>query len=308
MTTLTAPDAPSQTRIWGLFSPNGLLMAAALALAFLVLFFRWFVQQGEMSAKHIEDWGHAYFIPLISGYVVWKRRDEIAATPLVTFWPGLIPLFLGLFCYLFFLVGVPNHMLSGGAMLLTLFGVVLTICGTAMMRLLFLPLAYLAFGVTISDAIMNSVTFQLQLISSKGAYVILSLIGAVANFTVDQQGNVLTITDGSGVAHKMNVAEACSGIRMVVAFIALAGAVAMLGATEWWKRLALLALSVPVSVIMNIVRVTVLGILTLFDANLATGEAHTLIGTILLVPALLLFMFVNWALNKIVKPQAGGAA
>lgn len=280
-----------------------------LAFAFLAYFYRWFLQQGLMSSKNIDDWGHAFVIPLISGYVIWRRREQIAQTPIRTFWPGMIAVAVGLYCYLFFLVGLPNHMLAGGAMLLTLFGLVLTVGGTRLMREIFLPLAFLAFGITISESIMILVTFELQQISSSGAYLVLSLLGAVMNFTVEISGNILTIIDAKGELHEMNVAEACSGIRMVVAFIALSGAVAMLSCREWWKRFSLLALSVPVSVVMNVIRVTILGLLTLVDANLAEGEAHTLIGTLLLVPALGLFILVSWALNTIVKPESseGGA-
>ena len=50
---------------------------------------------------------------------------------------------------------------------------------------------------------------------------------------------------------------------------------------------------------MNIVRVAVLGLATLGDADLAQGEAHTLIGTLLLIPGLGLFLAVGWALEKI---------
>ncbi|MBX3363837.1 MAG: exosortase/archaeosortase family protein [Phycisphaeraceae bacterium] len=306
--TISAATASTPARIGGLFTREGLWATALLATAFAAYFYRWFLQQGLMSSKNIDDWGHAFVIPLISGYVLWKRRDEIVRTPIETFWPGMIAVCLGLYCYLFFLVGVPNHMLAGGAMLLCLFGLVLTVCGTRMMRHIFLPLAFLAFGVTISESIMILVTFKLQQISSSGAFLVLSLLGGVMGFAVDISGNVLTVIEASGERHEMNVAEACSGIRMVVAFIALSGAVAMLSCREWWKRLSLLALSVPVSVVMNVIRVTVLGLLTLVDANLAEGEAHTLIGTLLLIPALGLFVLVSWVLNTIVKPQAEGGA
>ncbi len=59
---------------------------------------------------------------------------------------------------------------------------------------------------------------------------------------------------------------------------------------------------------MNAVRVTVLGLLTLVNPDLAAGEAHTLIGTLLLVPALLLYMGVVWVMNRLVRePSEGGA-
>lgn len=295
-------DAPAP-RIWGLFSRAGLFTTSLLTLAFVGLYFRWFLTQGEMSSKKIEDWGHAFVIPLISGYVIWLRREAIARCPIRPFWPGLIPLLLGAYAYFFFLVGVPNHMLAGGAMLLTLFGAVACVGGAALLRHVFAPIAYLGFAVTISERIMTDVTFKLQIISSDGAFVLLSLLGAMFGFGTEISGNVLTVTTSTGVEHAMNVAEACSGIRMVVAFVALSGAVALIGCNEWWKRSALLLISVPVAVLMNVIRVTVLGVLTLKDPRLAEGQAHMLIGVLLLVPSLLLFMGVLWALNRVVKPE-----
>jgi hypothetical protein len=58
---------------------------------------------------------------------------------------------------------------------------------------------------------------------------------------------------------------------------------------------------------MNIVRVAVLGVLTLIDPNLAAGDAHTIIGTILLVPSLGLFLGIVWALNRVVREDEPAA-
>lgn len=290
----------------GLFTPGGAMMGGVIALALVALFYRWIAQQNAFSSTKIEDWGHAYVIPFISGYMVWLRKEELARILPAVFWPGLIPIFLGLVCYAFFTLLLPNHMLGGAAFVLTVFGVVLTLLGTATMRILFLPIAYLVFAITLSEQIMNELTFRLQLIASEGAYVILSLGSAVFPYGVNLKGNQLEILVG-GESRMMNVAEACSGMRMVVAFVALAGAVALLGAREWWQRLALLLLAVPIAVFMNIVRVGVLGFVTMYDPDLATGDSHTLIGTLLLLPALGLYMLIAWVLNRIVATDGAKA-
>lgn len=95
---------------------------------------------------------------------------------------------------------------------------------------------------------------------------------------------------------------------MLIAFFALAAAVALLSCREWWQRVAVVLLAGPVAVLMNVVRVAVLGILTLIDPNLASGDAHTLIGTILLVPSLFLFLGMVWALNRTVREPPGAAS
>jgi len=303
-------DAPAgssgaEGRILGLFTPWGAGVTLAVAGGIVALFYRWLLKQHEFSANNLEDWGHAYLIPLISGYMVWQHREEIARERFGVFWPGVLPLVLGIATYVYFNIFVPNHMLSGGAFVLTLLGVVMTLLGPRSMRYFFLPVAFLTLGVTISTKIMLTLTFALQLVASEGAHVVLVALSPLLGYETELAGNTITMVDASGNEHPMNVAEACSGMRMVIAFIALAAAVALLGSQAWWQRVAVVLLAVPVAVIMNVFRVAVLGLLTLVDADLAAGDAHTMIGTLLLIPSLGVFMGVIWALNRIFRE--GGA-
>lgn len=297
-------NAPREERILGVFTPAGMAIASVLGLAFVALFFRWFLTQHELSLDKPSDWGHSYLVPLISGYLIWQKRAELARASISPFWPGLAPFLLGIVAYFFCVVGVRNHMLQGFSIILALFGLVLLQLGPAAMRTLFLPIAFLGFAVTISEMIMIELTFRLQLVASTGAWIVLSALGFVSGFSCDQNGNVLQIITSSGTVTPLNVAEACSGMRMVIAFIALAGAAALLGCRFWWQRAALMLLAVPVAIVVNVGRVAILGLLTLADPNLAAGQAHTLIGTLLLVPGLLLFMLVVWILNRVVEDRA----
>lgn len=303
-----APPAPSllppTERVLGLFTPEGAVMFVVLAAVFFGLFFRWFVVQHLLSAKSIEDWGHAYAIPLISGYLIWQARDKLAAARVSPFWPALPVVLLGIMSYFLCVVGIRNHMLQGFSIILTLFGLVLLMLGTRPMRYLFIPISLLVFGVTVSDIIMLKLTFPLQLIASQGAFLILSVVGAVAGFSADVAGNSITVIKPSGVEIPLNVAAACSGMRMVVAFFALAAITGILSCRRWWQRTALVLLAAPVAILINIFRVAVLGLFSLADVNLAAGEAHTLIGTLLLIPGLGLFLLLVWVLKKSVGDDA----
>lgn len=282
----------------GVYALGGLLV-----LALVALFYRWMWKQGVLSVQLIEDWGHALAIPLISGWMVWTQRKQIARTPIKVFWPGLAPMLLGMVCYLFFVVGVPNHMLQGFSIVLTVFGIVLLLLGAKMMRHLFLPIAYLVFAVTLAERIMIEVTFQLKLIASYGAWVLLSATGPLFGYSVRLEGATIEMIRFNGTIFPMNVADACSGMRMVVAFVALGAAVALLGSQRWWQRTAVLLLTVPVAVLMNVLRVAILGWLGFYNPKLAEGEAHTVIGTILLLPSLLFFMLLVWALGRLVDDE-----
>ncbi len=282
------PAAPTlSTQMW--------FKLGLIAAAFVGLFHVWLGRQALHSYEAMEDWGHAFVVPLLSGYIIWQNRQELLAKPPTTFWPGLAPLVLGIVCYFFFIVGLPNHMFMGFSLILTLSGVCLLLLGPRMFGLLFLPLAYLVFSVSISEQVMIKLTFVLQQVAAQGAWLVLRIIsGLGSGFFVDIDGNTLTVA-----GRPLNVAEACSGMRMVVAFMALAGAVGLLSTKVWWQRIALLLLATPVAVFNNVLRVATLGLLSMWKPELAAGDAHMLIGTALLVLGLGMFMGIQWALKKI---------
>lgn len=294
---------------WPGLTPPVIGGVVLLVLAYAALFYRWFERQGLLSWSGLEDWGHAFVIPLISAFFVWKNRERIAAATPRAFWPGLAPLLLGVMSYFYGVVAIQNHMIEGFAVLLSLFGLLLFLLGPGVMRWLFIPVAYLVFGITLAEKIMIEVTFRLQLLASEGAWVMLGTIGALFDFTVDLNGNTLVIFQGDREI-PLNVAEACSGMRMVVAFFALSVWVALTWCRAWWQRIMLLLLAGPVAIFMNMIRVAVLGLLSLYNPDLAAGQAHTLIGTLLLIPSLGVYLGMAWVLNKIVEgePKQAGPA
>lgn len=306
MVSVTA--ARSNTALWPRLTPGVGVGVVLLVAAFFGLFFRWFERQTLLSYNGLEDWGHAFVIPVISAFFIWRNRERLKAEAPVVFWPGLAPFLLGIMSYFYAVVAIQSHMVEGFAVLLTLFGLVLLMLGPGVMRWLFIPIGYLIFGITLAEMIMITVTFQLQLLASQGAWVILGVIGSVADFTIDLDGNTLMLYhDGETIP--LNVAEACSGMRMVVAFYALSVWVALTWCGQWWQRIALFLCAGPVAVLMNMIRVAVLGLLSIWDTDLAAGQAHTLIGTLLLIPSLGLYLGIAWALNRVVSAEpAGGEA
>lgn len=298
---LRAGGPPEEAKVGGLLTPPQVFLSALLTIGIAFLFWHWLLRQHWMSLRAPSDWGHAYVIPFISLYLLWRERDRVVRTPTSTFWPGVLPFLLGIGAYFVSVVVIKNHMIQGLSIVLTIAGLALWLTGPKMFRLLFLPIAYLVFAITISEMIMIKITFQLQLIASQGAGFMLGMLGPLMGFAVEVDGNTLHVTPKGGASIPLNVAEACSGMRMVIAFIALAGAVALISAKYWWQRVAVIALALPVAIFMNVIRVAVLGIASTFDGELAKGDAHMMIGTLLLLPGLLLFLGIVWALAKIVE-------
>lgn len=287
-----------------LLDTSTLLRIALLLGAGVWLFWTWLVTQNHYSHTS-GDWSHAYVVPVISAWLLWQHRARLDRLPTVTFWPGLIPIVTGIWSYLFFAVGVPNHLGQGLSMTLTIFGLCLLLLGPRWMTYLFFPIAYLAFAITIPEKIMNHATWPLQHVAAKGGWVALNTIGV----KTDIAGNQLTVFDSSTLqSHPLNVAEACSGMRMLIAFTALGAAVALAATKMWWKRVVLIGLAGPLAVLLNVVRIMVLGVASLYNQNLSAGEAHTFIGTLLLIPGFFAYMGILVALNKAVPETAEGSA
>ena len=169
---------------------------------------------------------------------------------------------------------------------------------------LWFPLLYLfVFGQSISERLMQIVTFKLQDLTARGAAPTLMLLG----LDVQREGNTITVFK-DGVPNPLNIAEACSGMRMLMAFLALGVAMAYTGLKHWWQRVILVVMGVPTAIVVNIVRVVTLALLALVDADFAAGDFHSFIGLVWLVPAFLIYLGIMWIVRHIVTEEGPAAS
>lgn len=290
-------------------SPTAAKIAGAvLVCAFIVTFWDFFLRQARFAYTQPSDWGHTVVIPFISGYFVWTMRAKLTARPFQPAWSGLAVLLLGVMIYMVSAFGpqtLQHHNLQGFGVGVTAFGVLAMIFGWSAMRWLWFPWAYwVVFGQTISERALSTVTERMQDWSAIGADALLNL----CTIDTERVGNVLTIHLSNGKAVPLNVAEACSGMRMLVAFMALGVAMAYMGLPRWWQRALLVALGFPISLVVNVLRVASLGGLALVDANFTAGEFHEIVGLVWLVPAFLLFLGTMWVIRNMLVDEPTPAA
>ncbi len=275
------------------------ISAAVISALIFWLFWHFFAAQFRHAVEHQADWGHTLVIPFIAGYLVYINRERLLAKPFKTRWIGLVPIVLGAAWYMFCWLGpmaVRHHNLQGAGLTLTLFGIALLFCGFRAMLYLSFPLLYMCvFGQTVSQKLMNYVTFPMQDITARGSFYLLNFI----TIDTDRTGNILYIWSG-GEAKPLNIAEACSGMRMLMAFMALGVAMAFTGLKHIWQRIVLVALGIPTAIVVNILRVATLAVLSLFNSDFTAGEFHTFIGLLWLVPAFLIYMGLMWILRKLI--------
>ena len=313
-TSTDAANAGAVTRSRDPESGGSPVTWALLALCVLAggWFFWAFLRYSARAAIEDPNWSHILVVPLISGYYVFLHREKLAATPARVCWWGLGVAFVGLLSYVWWIYPGRNDMFRGLSMILCLFGCVWFVQGTRRMRLLWFPVAYLALAVKIPDSIWQQIAFQLQQIASAGSEVTLTIAGALLDFRIQADGQDFVMTWLSGGLYeeaRFSIAEACSGLRMLMAFVALGVALAFLWDRFWWQRLVMIAMTVPIALAVNIGRVTTLGVLNLWDPELARGDAHIAVGMLMLLPAGAMFLGLGWVLDRIVvvddDPAAG---
>ncbi|MEO1235375.1 MAG: exosortase/archaeosortase family protein [Planctomycetota bacterium] len=276
----------------------------------LFVWMHWLFLKSTYYFSQDPDWSHVVIVPVISVYYIVQHRARLAAAPKRLFWWALPLVFFGLYAYVWGIYPGRNDMMRGYSMILTVFFTVLFLLGPSAMRVLWFPIAYLVFAVKVSDAIWSRVAERLQDIAAAGATVLLELCSRFMDFGVQATGNTIVMTfvkDGRYVEYPMNVAEACAGLRMLMAFIALGVALAFLFDRSWWQRVIMIGLTVPIALAVNIGRVTALGLIATVNSDYAVGDFHLFVGMLMLVPAAALFLLVGWVLDQIIIKDESAA-
>ncbi|MEX0887298.1 MAG: exosortase/archaeosortase family protein [Phycisphaeraceae bacterium] len=301
--TSTAASRPLVTR-------EGWLWIAIVGGLF-ALFHQHFLYRTWLFASTDDNWSHALIVPLISLYFIYQQRQRLMATPRKVAVTGLPILLAGLVGYAFWIFPGRVDMFQGYSMILALFGLTIFMLGWRMIAVLWLPILYLGFAVKVADKLWEWVAFQLQQVAAVGATFALKFFTTVFDFDVAYQGSTIELQfwqNGHWVAEKLNVAEACAGLRMLMAFLALGVALAFIWDRAWWQRLIMVGMAVPIAVFVNMGRVTALGLLFLVNPEYARGDFHIFVGMLMLIPAALIFLALGWVLENIFirDPDAPG--
>jgi exosortase len=169
-------------------------------------------------------------------------------------------------------------MLQGYGFLAILAGLVLHLAGWAWLRALAFPLAFLVFMLPWPPFLMNQISFELKSLASHTSGIVLDGLG----IPVVRQGAILYLTTGP-----LAVENPCSGLRSLLALLALGTLMARMGTVPVWKRVALFAAAWPVALAANVARIVGLGLVATFvSLEVAVGTAHDVSGYLLFVVAL----------------------
>ncbi|MBV8846203.1 MAG: exosortase [Bryobacterales bacterium] len=236
------------------------------------------------------DMGHGFFVPLVAAFIAWKRRDCLLAIEVKPAWWGIPVMLWGIGQGYLGTLGA-DLFLQRTSVLITLVGMLMITGGAALIRALAFPLLLLPFMIPIPGVVYNQITFPLQILASQVAEGALALIG----IPVLRNGNILELPSQS-----LDVAEACSGIRSLLSLSFLSLVYAYFFDERIWMRWFLLVSTVPIAIVANAGRVTVTGILSEINPELARGVFHEMEGGVIFVIALIMLAAVHLALKRFV--------
>lgn len=241
---------------------------AVLLLLWAILFAPIFPGLLDAWLRHSNN-SHGLLVPLVSLYLIWQRRAELQLVERSSSLWGALLLVSSLVLYLISYAGdvVVTMRL---ALVGSLVGLILYVLGPALLRIVLFPLLFLLFMIPVPDSVVGSVSFPLQLMATSAAA---SLIGLLS-IPVWQEGNMLYF-----VQTQLEVAEACSGLRSLVALTMLSVLLAYLLDSPRSQRWLLALSALPVAITANILRVSATGVLAHFyGAEVARGFVHTFSG------------------------------
>ena len=236
------------------------------------------------------DYGHGFFVPLFSGYILWHTRERWTKVEVKPSNFGFVVI-VGAIAFL--LLGSLGAELftSRFSLLVLLAGMILFLAGWKMLRAVSFPLGYLIWMIPMPVIIYNQITFPLQLIASRLATAWLEL----AQVPVLRDGNILIMSN-----YSLEVVEACSGIRSLMTLMALAVAYGYLVSPRRWVRYVLAAFMVPIAIVTNAIRIMGAGLMAhRFGPAAAEGFLHQFSGWAIFLVALLLMFGSYWILQHI---------
>jgi exosortase len=239
--------------------------------------------------RYDEDMGHGFFVPVIAGYIAWQRRHLLLGKPAVPNLFGYLVILWGAAQLLVATLGA-ELFLARTAFLISLTGVILVLGGTYALKVLAFPLCLLLFMVPLPAIVYSQITFPLQLLASRVAESVLTLLG----IPVLREGNVLELA-----SQKLSVVEACSGIRSLLSLSFLSLVYAYFFDSKPWMRLVLFLATIPIAIVANATRVTLTGVISEYKPELAKGFFHMAEGWVMFMVALVMLLLFHRLVNRI---------
>ena len=270
------------------------LTSAVLASILFLLAFGVYAPTIIWTARIVftsEDMAHGMCAPLVAGYLVFQKRELLMSSLAAPGRWGLIPLLLaGLLAVGASLSGSATVMRF--AFLITLASCIVLVGGRAMLFQLKFPLLLLLFTFPIPPVLYAEITGPLQSLATGLSKSLLEFLG----FSVLRDGNLLELPH-----YRLSIIEACSGIRSLVTLLFFCCLYAYFMESKLAPRIAIVVLSIPCALLLNVIRITTTGVLGEWRPALTQGTPHEILGWICLALGFGLVLLLHRALRPLTR-------
>jgi exosortase D (VPLPA-CTERM-specific) len=270
------PVVPTQWKItpayWALLMLGGVAAVAAFYPGVDFMVAQW---------NQVEEFSYGYFVPLVAIFLIWQRADVLRGMVLRGAWAGLVIVLVAL------LIGMVGNVsairsFSQYGFVLALAGFSVCLIGWTGTRVIAMPLVILLFMVPLPQFLLRELSQQLQLISSQLGVALIRLF----DISVFLEGNVIDL--GS---YKLQVVEACSGLRYLFPLMVLGVLAAYFFQGARWKRVLIVVSTVPLTIVINSLRIGVIGVtVEYWGSAMAEGLLHDFEGFFMFMVCLVLLL------------------
>ena len=263
-----------------------MIAVAAFSGGLLELVRRWSAQ---------EEYSHGFLIPVVAAWMLWSRRDAIVASVGKPSWIGVALIFLA---GMMLIVGELSafFLLSQLGFVVALLGIVLCVGGFPLFKVTFIPIAFLVFAIPLPYFIDSELSWRLQLISSDLGVFFIRLFGVPVYLT----GNIIDLGN-----YKLQVVEACSGLRYLYPLLSLGFLAAYLFQAPWWQRVLVFLSAIPITIVMNSLRIGIVGILVdRWGTEQAEGLLHFFEGWVIFIACAAILAFEIWLLARLTSRKS----
>lgn len=263
-------------------SPNytlwGLLLVALTLLG--IIFFDGLAYM--VKGWERDEYSHGYMIPMVALYLIWQKQEGLVNSVDKGSWTGVGLIAVGLVVFLIGELGSLYTIIQYG-FLVALYGLVISFLGLRGTKAIWAALAYLIFMIPLPNFLYNSLSSHLQLISSQIGVSVIRLF----DISVFLEGNVIDL----GV-YKLQVVEACSGLRYLFPLMSFGFLIAYLYKGPVWQRAFLFLSTAPITILMNSFRIGVIGVtVEYWGIEMAEGFLHDFEGWVIFIACLGVLFF-----------------
>jgi exosortase D (VPLPA-CTERM-specific) len=271
----------SAIRTWRFGLIAALLAVVAFRGALIELVSRWTTQ---------DEYSHGFLVPLVTAWLFWIRRDALLASVDRPAWTGTLFLLLAMLMHV---IGQLSaiFIFSQLAFIIALLGIMLALGGFQLFKAAFVPITFLVFAIPLPYFIDASLSLELQLISSRLGVAFIDLF----QIPVYLEGNLIDL----GV-YKLQVVDACSGLRYLFPLFSLSFLAAYLFQAPIRQRALVLFSSIPTTIVMNGFRIGIVGVtVDRWGPRMAEGVLHFFEGWIIFVASALLLLTEVYLLARL---------